>query len=188
MKKVSSKVLLSLMLLLFLGHYPGLYSEEPALQEENILSLTGILRSSYALGGDTAGVKEKGEAIYLIQGETSRALVTLKNILIEHKPAAWILNDNEEINIIVFRGVLPGLGKIEVNKVVSKSSSFEIYAKYIDISDINVASQPAAVIPIGKLPKGKYSVALYVEDQLHKQEKLTVRRTLFVKKKKKKKK
>lgn len=179
MKKVSSKVLLSLMLLALFGHYPGLYSEEPARQEENILSLTGILRSSYALGGDTAGVKEKGEAIYFTQGETSRALVTLKNILIEHKPAAWTLNDNEEINIIVFRGVLPGLGKIEVNKVVSKSRSFEIYAKYIDISDINVASQPAVVIPLGKLPIGKYSVVLYVEDQLHKQVNFTVRRAPF---------
>lgn len=179
MKKVSSKVLLSLMLLALFGHYPGLYSEEPAPQEKNTLNLSGILRSSYALGGDTAGVREKGEGIYLTQGETAKAFAALKNILIEHKPALWKLNDNEQINMIVFRGVLPDLGKIEINKVVFKNNSFEIYAKYIDISGINVASQPAAVIPIGKLPIGKYSAALYVEDQLHKEVKFTVRRPPF---------
>lgn len=179
MKGVSSKPLLILIFLVLFGFYPGLRAEDSTQQAEKTLDLTGVLRTSYSLGCDTAGVKDKEEAIYFAYGNTNKALATLKNILIEHKPAAWTLNDNEEINIIVFRGVLPGLGKIEVNKVVSKSSSFEIYAKYIDISGINVASQPAAVIPIGKLPIGKYSVALYVEDQLHKQTNFTVRRAPF---------
>lgn len=172
MKGVSPKPLLILMFLV-------LAAGNAASEEERTLDLTGVLRTSYSLGCDTAGVKDKEEAIYFAYGDTNKALATLKNILIEHKPAVWTLNDNEQINIIVFRGVLPGLGKIEVNKVVSKSSSFEIYAKYIDISDINVASQPAVIIPVGKLPIGKYPVVLYVDDQLHKKANFTVRRAPF---------
>lgn len=179
MKRVSSKALLILMFFVLSGSCPGLYAEDIASRGEKTLSLTGILRTSYALGGDTAAVKETGEAIYLAQGDTNKALGTLKNILIEHKPPARYLNDNEEVNIIIFRGVLRELGKIELTKVVPKDSSFEVYAKYLDITGLNTPSQPAVIIPVGKLPVGKYSVVLYVDDELRKKAEFTVRRVPF---------
>ena len=172
MKKVSSKALLISMFLVLAGF-------NAAFGEEKVLDLSGILRTSYSLAGDTAAVKETGEAIYLAQGDTNKALAALKNILIEHKPAARYLKDNEEADIIIFRGVLTTLGKIELERVVSKDNSFEVYVKYLDITGLNTPSQPAVIIPLGKLPAGKYSVALYVDGGSRKKTEFTVKRAPF---------
>lgn len=172
MKRVSSKALLMSMFLV-------LAAGNAASEGEKTLDLTAVLRTSYSLGGDTAAVKGTEEAIYFAQGDTNKALVALKNILIEHKRPARALNDNEEVDIIIFRGVLTTLGKIELTKVVSKDNSFEVYAKYLDITGLNTPSQPAVIIPVGKLPIGKYSVTLYVNDESRKKAEFTVRRAPF---------
>lgn len=178
MKKATSRILWIVIAAVLSGFYPGLYAEDAAQPAEKTLDLTAVFRTSYALGGDTAGVKEKEEAIYFAQGDTYKALAILKNTLIEHKPLRF-LDTSEQIDIIIFRGVLSNLGKIELIKAVSKGNSFEVYAKYIDIPGADIPSQPAVIIPVGKLPKGKYSAALYVEDQLHKKVNFTVRRAPF---------
>lgn len=136
--------------------------------QEKELSLTEIFRTCYALGGDVEGVKEKGEEIYVAKGTINKALSVLRDILIEHRRPPRSFRRKDLINIIVFRGILPAQGKIEITKVVSKDNAFEVYAKYFDFSDLDIPSQPAAIIPLGKLPRGKYNVALYVDGQLHK--------------------
>lgn len=179
MKRVSSKALLISMFLVLAGLYSALYAEDAASEGEKTLDLTGVLRTSYSLGGDTATVKEAGEAIYIVQGDMNRALATLKDILIEHRPAARSLNDNEEVDIIIFRGVLTTLCKIELTKVISRDNLFEVHAKYLDITGLNTPSQPAVIIPLGKLPIGKYSVVLYADGELRKKAEFTVRHAPF---------
>jgi hypothetical protein len=179
MNKVSSKDLLIFMVLVLAGFCPVLYAEDVIPEGGKTLDLTGVLRTSYSLGGDTSAVKAAGESIYLAQGSANKALTALKDILIERKPAARPLNDDEEIDIIIFRGILTTLCKIELAKVVFKDNSFEVYVKYLDITGLNTPSQPAVIIPVGKLPVGKYSVVLYADGELRKKAEFTVRRAPF---------
>lgn len=148
------------------------FSEQP---NEKVLSLENVFRTSYALSGDTKGVTQKGEAVYLSNGNVQKALSTLKNIIIEKKRPERSFSKRDSINVIVFRGIMPTQGKIEITKIVSKGNAFEIYAKYIDFSELNIPSEPAAIIPLGKLPSGKYTVSLYINDQLHKKAEFKVR-------------
>lgn len=148
------------------------FSEQP---NEKALSLENIFRTSYALSGDTAGGKGKEEAVYLSKGSLQKALATLKDIIIEKKRPNWIFSKQDSINIIVFRGTLSTQGKIEITKLISKGNVFEIYAKYIDFSELNIPSEPVAIIPLGKLPSGKYTVSLYINDQIRKKAEFKVR-------------
>ena len=143
---------------------------------EKVLSLDGIFRTSYALGGDLAGLRGGDEAIYVAKGNIQKALSTLKDILIEQKRPRRSFSKRDSVNIIIFRGALPTLGKIEVTKFVSKGNTFEVYAKYIDFPELDIPSQPAAIIPLGKLPSGKYSVDLYVDNQSRKKVEFKIRR------------
>jgi hypothetical protein len=179
MNKISLKDLFIFMALAVAGFCPVLYAEDLISEGEKTLDLTGILRTSYSLGGDTGSVKAAGEAIYLAQGSTNKALAALKDILIEHKPAERPLNSNEETDIIIFRGILTTLCKIELTKVISKDNFFEVYAEYLDITGLDTPSQAAVIIPVGKLPIGKYSVVLYAGGELRKKAEFTVRRAPF---------
>lgn len=133
---------------------------------EKVLSLENIFRTTYALSADTAALKEIKEAIYLSKGDIKKALATLKDIVIEKRRPERSFTKQDSVNIIVFRGVLPFQGKVEITKLVSKGNDFEIYAKYTEFSGLDIPSEPAAIIPLGKLPSGKYSVALYVDDKI----------------------
>lgn len=140
------------------------------------LSLENIFRTSYALSGDTAGLKEVGEAIYLAKGNIQKALSTLKDIIIERRRPIWAFSKRDSINIIVFRGILPTQGKIEITKLALRGNVYEVYVKYLDFAELDIPSEPAAIIPLGKLPAGKYAVALYVGGQLRKKAEFRVKR------------
>ena len=161
-----------LLFILVVFFYFGLdlacFSEEAIQTTEKVLSLDDIFRTSYALGGDLTGAKETGEAIYVAKGNIQKALSTLKDIIVKKRRPVRTFNKRNLINIIVFRGALPTHGKIEITKLVSKGNSFEVYARYINFPDLDIPSQPAAIIPLKKLPRGKYSVNLYVDNQLRK--------------------
>ncbi len=135
---------------------------------EKVLGLD-VLVTHYALGGDVSGQKTYGEAIYLSKGTPRQAIITLKEIVIEGKKPSWAFNMKDQIEIIVFRGAFPKLSKIGIKKVVLKDSNVEIYAEYKDFPGSDTPSQPAAVIPAGKLPPGKYSAILFVDNKLQKQ-------------------
>ena len=56
----------------------------------------------------------------------------------------------------------------KISPVVLKDSNIEVYAEYADFPGYDIASQPAAIIPLGKLPPGKYAVSLFVDSKLRK--------------------
>lgn len=176
MRRGQMRLLFILIAFIYLGLDFACFSEEAVQTAEKVLSLEGIFRTSYALGGDLTGTKETGETIYVAKGDNRKTLKFLKGVLIEKVRPVWTFNKRDHINIIVFRGTLPTHGKIEITKLVSKGNSFELYAKYINFPDLDIPSQPAAIIPLGTLPRGKYSVGLYVDNQLRKKVEFKVSR------------
>ncbi len=135
---------------------------------EKELGLENVVLTYYALGGDINGLKPGGEAVYLAKGTPKDALITLKQIALEGRRPVWSFKMKDQVNIIVFRGVFPKLNKISIKKVLLKDSSVEIYAEYKDFSGSDIPSQPAAIIPVGKLLPGKYTAILFVDNNLQK--------------------
>jgi len=143
---------------------PGEASDVEA--SEKTLDLTNVINTCYALGGDVTNKKAFEEGIYLSKGKPDHALVALKGIIFEGEKPISSFRMNDQIDITVFRGSFLKLSKVEIKKVLLKDSNIEIYAEYKDFPDCDIASQPAAVIPIGQLPPDKYSVSLFVGDKL----------------------
>ena len=135
---------------------------------EKALGMENVIITCYALGGDTSNQKAFEENIYLAKGDSNQAIAALKEIVIEGKRPVWSFKMKDQIEVIIFRGAFLTLCKIGIKKVALKNSNIEVYAEYADFPDCNAASQPAAIIPIGKLPPGKYAVTLFVDSKLRK--------------------
>ena len=135
---------------------------------EKTLGLENIVTTCYALGGDTRGQKAFREDVYLAKGNPNQAIATLKEIVIEGKRPVWSFKMQDQIEVIIFRGAFLTLCKVGIKKVVLKDSNIEVYAEYADFPGYDIASQPAAIIPLGKLPPGKYAVSLFVDSKLRK--------------------
>jgi len=144
-------------------------------EEGKILSLDNVTVTCYALGGDTATLKEPVESLYVYKGDAGKALIYLKNVIIEGEREVTSFGIKDPLYIIVFRGFFPGLSKVTVKKVVLKGTEFDIYAEYWNAPEYSTASQPAAIIPVGQLPPGKYSVILFVGNELHKKTEFKVK-------------
>lgn len=140
------------------------------------LELGNVMVTLYALGGSAAGQKTYGEEIYLAKGTPRQALIILKQILLEGNRPSRSFKMKDQIEVIVFRGAFLKLSKIAIKKVVLKDSSIEVYAEYKDLPGSDVASQPAAIIPVGQLPPGKYTVILFVDNNLRKKAEFNVSR------------
>ena len=175
MRPVLSKIFGVITVFLFLA-VPSSGPAEGEGTPEKALGLENVMVTHYALGGDTAGQKTYGEAIYLSKGTPRQALITLKQIVLEGKRPAWSFKMKDQIEVIVFRGTFLKLSKIGIKKVVLKDSSVEVYAEYKDFPDSDIASQPAAIIPVGQLPPGKYTVILFVDNNLRKKAAFSVSR------------
>ena len=170
-----NKIFAMITIFLFLAvPFPGRAEGEGA--GEKVLGLENVVVTHYALGGNTAGQKTYGEAVYLSKGTPRQAIITLKGIVLEGKRPSWSFNMKDPIEIIVFRGTFLKLSKIVINKVVLKDSNVEVYAEYKDFPNSDIASQPAAIVPIGKLPPGKYSAILFVDNKLQKKVDFSVSR------------
>ena len=167
MGPVLSKIFGVIAVSLFLA-VPSHGLAEGAGAPEKVLGLENVMLTHYALGGDTAGKKTYGEAVYAAKGTPRDALITLKQIVLEGKRPARSFKMKDQIEVIVFRGAFLKLSKIGIKKVVLKDLSVEIYAEYKDFPDSDIASQPAAIIPVGQLPPGKYTVILFVDNNLRK--------------------
>lgn len=135
---------------------------------EKVLGLENVIITCYALGGDTSDQKAFREDIYLAKGAPNQAIAALKEIINEGRKPVWSFKMKDQIEVIIFRGAFLTLCKIGIKKVALKDSSIEVYAEYSDFPDCSVASQPAAIIPVGKLPPGKYDVTLFVDSKLRK--------------------
>ncbi len=145
---------------------PALFAEEAG--EEKALSLENITMSCYALGGDIKTLKDPVEAVYVTKGDAVYALFWLKQMLTEGKREQKSFSMKDNLCITVFRGFFPGLSKISVKKVSLRDNRFDIYAEYLDDPEYSTPTQPAAIIPVGQLPPGIYTVNLFVGNELHK--------------------
>lgn len=143
---------------------------------EKELELGNVMVTLYALGGSAAGQKTYGEEVYLAKGTPRQALITLKQMLLEGNRPSRAFKMKDQIEVIVFRGAFLKLSKIAVKKVVLKDSSIEVYVEYKDLPGTDIASQPAAIIPVGQLPPGKYTVILFVDNNLRKKTEFSVSR------------
>lgn len=145
-------------------------------KSERALGLENVVITCYALGGDASNQKAFEEEIYLAKGDPRQAIATLKEIVIEGKKPVWSFKMRDRIEVVIFRGSFLTLCKVGIKKVVLKDSNIEVYAEYADFPDCNAASQPAAIIPVGKLPPGKYAVSLFVDSKLRKKIEFNVSR------------
>ena len=145
-------------------------------EEGKVLSLENVKITCYALGGDAGDKKAFEEAMYLTKGGPNDALSNLKDIVIEGKKPVWSFKMKDKIEVVIFRGTFLKLSKIEIKKVVLKGPIIEILAEYPDFPDSDISSQPAAVVPIGQLLPGKYTIRLFVENKLRKEAAFSVSR------------
>lgn len=145
-------------------------------KSERALGLENVVMTCYALGGDASSKKAFEEGIYLAKGDPRQAIATLKEIVIEGKRPVRSFKMRDQIEVVIFRGSFLTLCKVGVKKVVLKDSDVEVYAEYEDFPDCSSASEPAAIIPLGKLPPGKYAVSLFVDNRLRKKIEFNVSR------------
>lgn len=135
---------------------------------EKSLSLESITMSCYALGGDVKTLKDPVEGVYVTKGNAVYALFWLKQMLVEGKREQKYFEVKDPLCITVFRGFFPGLSKVFIKKVSLKGNELDVYAEYSDNPEYSVPTQPAAIIPIGQLPPGQYTVKLFVGNELRK--------------------
>ncbi|MFA6355994.1 MAG: hypothetical protein WCY23_02680 [Candidatus Omnitrophota bacterium] len=133
-----------------------------------ILPLDNVTISFYALGGDVATLKDPVEAVYVFKGDAAGALFGLKETLIEGRKEQKTFRIKDPLCIVVFRGFFPGLSKVFIKKVTLEDCKFDIYAEYWDRPEYSTPSQPAAIIPVGQLPPGDYTINLFVGNELRK--------------------
>jgi len=158
----------------FLAVSPPAAGEEAP--PEKALGLENVMITCYALGGDVSSKRAYEEGIYLAKGDRNKALEALKGIIIEGKRPVLSFKMKDQIEAIIFRGTFSTLYKVGIKKVVLRDSEIEVHAEYTEFPDCSTVSQPAAIIPVGKLPPGKYSVTLFVDNKLRKRIEFSVSR------------
>lgn len=145
---------------------PVAFAEEA--EGGKLLSLENITMSCYALGGDVKTLKDPVEGIFVTKGDAVYALFWLKQMLVEGKREQKYFEVKDHLCITVFRGFFPGLSKVFIKRVSLKGNELDVYAEYSDDPEYSVPTQPAAIIPIGQLPPGQYTVKLFVGNELRK--------------------
>ena len=114
------------------------------------------------------GYAKKSDQLFLmLKGSTQDVKIGLSEIVIKKvaPPSAFSVDD--ELNLIVFRGVFNtgGYG-IRIERVERRGNDFAVYATYTDPGEGVMATQafthPAAIIPVGKLKNGDYKATLKV--------------------------
>ncbi|MDD5737574.1 MAG: hypothetical protein PHH20_04715 [Candidatus Omnitrophica bacterium] len=145
---------------------PGAFAEEAG--DGKALSLENVTYSCYALGGDVKTLKDPVEAVYVTKGDAVYALFWLKQMIVEGKREQKYFEVKDHLCVTVFRGFFPGLSKVLIKKVSLKGNELDVHAEYSDNPEYSVPTQPAAIIPIGQLPPGQYTVNLFVGNELRK--------------------
>jgi hypothetical protein len=160
MMKVNCKKAYLLVILSMTGFSGCVSQPQP---EKETLSVQPFI-DYYALGGYT-GYKEEG--LYILAGDIGAVKKGLEEIVLNKPPTKFAFNENEVINIVVFRGVFStgGYG-IKIAKVERVGNAFVVHATYTDPGKGMIATQaftqPTAKIPLGQLSKGDYKVKLKV--------------------------
>ena len=114
------------------------------------------------------GYAEKSDELFLVlKGSTQDVKISLNDIIIRKVASPSAFSVDDELNLIVFRGVFKtgGYG-IRIERVERKGNEFAVYATYTDPGEGLMATQafthPTAIIPVGKLENGDYKATLKV--------------------------
>lgn len=118
----------------------------------------------YPLGGLT---EKKGEGLYILPGNISTVKKGLDALVTWESAPRTTFSQDEDLNLVVFRGVFGTGGHgISINSVESSDNILTIHATYTDpgpgMMVTQAFTQPTAIIPIGKLSPGSYEVKLMV--------------------------
>ncbi|MCW8133775.1 MAG: protease complex subunit PrcB family protein [Planctomycetota bacterium] len=114
--------------------------------------------------------KDKPLSIMALAGhEESDVLRRLRSVIVENEAPDAKLRYEDGMNLVVFRGVFGSGGYgLEVKKVAWNGSVLEVECDFENPGDgIRTTAgftQPAAIIPLKRLPEGKYKVRLLARD------------------------
>lgn len=150
-------LLIAALIILALGA-AGCISQQPEIMKVNPVIDSNPLEGFYG----------KSEGIFtVIKGSIPEVKESLKEIIIEKAPQQSTFSIDDELNFVVFRGVFSSGGYgIDIDRVERQGNAFTVYATYIDPGEgmgVTLAfTQPAAIIPIGKLAAGDYEARLKV--------------------------
>jgi hypothetical protein len=140
----------------------GCISQPPAV-EKVVLEVNPVI-DYYPLGG----FAEKSDGVFaVLKGSIPEVKESLKDIVIKKAAQPSTFSVDEDLNLVVMRGVFNtgGYG-ININRVERLSNAFTVYATYMDPGEgmvvTQVFTQPTAIIPVGKLASGDYKAVLKV--------------------------
>lgn len=114
--------------------------------------------------------KDKSLKLMVLAGhEESDVLRRLRSVIVENEAPAAKLRYEDGINLVVFRGVFGSGGfGLEVKSVKWNGAALEVECDFENPGDgIRTTAgftQPAAIIPLKRLPEGKYQVRLKARD------------------------
>jgi len=118
------------------------------------------------------GYYEKtGQMFMVLNGSLFEVKDRLNDIVVRKAEVPSVFSSPDDLNFVVFRGVFSSGGHgILIEKVERQGNIFTIYAIYIDpgigIGVTQAFTHPTAIIPIGKLPEGRYEARLNVTSRL----------------------
>ncbi len=140
----------------------GCISQPPAV-EKVVLEVNPVI-DYYPLGG----FAEKSDDVFaVLKGSIPEVKESLKDIVIKKAAQPSTFSVDEDLNLVVMRGVFNtgGYG-ISIERVERLANAFTVYATYTDPGEGMVVTQaftqPTAIIAIGKLPKNSYEARLKV--------------------------
>lgn len=141
----------------------GCVSQPPIPEEVTVLDVKPVI-DYYSLSGYT---ERTDGAFYVIPGDANEVKKTLNEIVMQQASLKTTFSEDNTLNLVVFRGVFNTGGHgITIDKVERADSTFVVYATYTDpgrgMMVTQAFTQPTAIIPIGKLPKGSYEAKLKV--------------------------
>jgi len=122
--------------------------------------------------GPLGGYYEMTEPMFMvINGSLFEVKERLNDIVVRKAELPSVFSSPDDLNFVVFRGVFATGGHgISIEKVERQGNIFTIYAIYIDpgigIGVTQAFTHPTAIIPIGKLPEGRYEARLNITRRL----------------------
>jgi hypothetical protein len=139
----------------------GCISQLPG--EKVILEVNPVI-DYYPLGG----YAENSDGVFaVLKGSIPEVKESLKDIVIKKAAQPSAFSVDEDLNLVVMRGVFNtgGYG-ISIERVERQANMFTVYATYTDPGEgmmvTQAFTQPTATIAIGKLPENSYEARLKV--------------------------
>ncbi len=134
---------------------------------KTVLQVNPVI-DSVPLGGY---YEKTGQMFMVLNGSVSEVKERLNDIVVRKAEVPSVFPSRDDLNFVVFRGVFPSGGySIDIGNVERQGDVFTVHATYTDpgkgIGVVAMFTHPTAIIPIGKLPEGRYEARLNVTSRL----------------------